>query len=127
MTPATAFPLRSCTLLILLLTTVIVDAAEEQVAGASLSGSFGVLLSYGPVDGSVQTPAGGEPGSSIPGRPTSDDLGIDRTTFYDVLAGLRWRRFRFYLGYQAIDLSGVLEIGTEACAFKIALTRVLIR
>jgi hypothetical protein len=41
-----------------------------------------------------------------PGRPTLDELGIDRTSFYDVLAGLQWRQFRFYLGYQAIDLSG---------------------
>jgi hypothetical protein len=107
MRPASALSLRNCALLVLLLTTVAVNAEEEQqVAGASLSGSFGVLLSYGPVDGSVQTPAGGEPGSSSAGRPTLDELGIDRTTFYDVLAGLRWRRLRFYLGYQAIDLSG---------------------
>lgn len=106
MTPLTVFSLRCWALVGLLLITSIVDAAEEQDPKASLSGSFGVLLSYGPVDGSVQTPAGGEPGSSSSGRPTLDELGIDRTTFYDVLAGLRWRRLRFYFGYQAIDLSG---------------------
>jgi hypothetical protein len=106
MTPVTVFSLRCWALVALLLITSIVDAAEEQAPEGSLSGSFGVLLSYGPVDGSVQTPAGGEPGSSSPGRPTLDELGIDRTSFYDVLAGLQWRRFRFYLGYQAIDLSG---------------------
>lgn len=98
---------RICAVLVLLLSAEIVDAAaDEQVAEASVSGTFGVLLSYGPVDGFFQTPAGGEPGSSSLGRPTLDELGIDRTTFYDVLAGLRWRRLRLYLGYQAIDLSG---------------------
>lgn len=106
MKPATAFPPRVFAPLVLLLTTVAVDAAEQRAPEASLSGSLGVLLSYGSVDGSVQTPAGGEPGSSSPSRPTLDELGIDRTTFYDVLGILRWRRFRFYLGYQAIDLSG---------------------
>ena len=106
MTPLTVFSLRCWALAALLLITSVADAAEEQAPEGSLSGSFGVLLSYGPVDGSVQTPAGGEPGSSSSGRPTLDELGIDRTTFYDVLAGLRWRRLPFYLGYQAIDLSG---------------------
>lgn len=102
----TAFSLRCSTLVALLSVTPVVNAAQEQAPEVSLSASLGVLLSYGPVDGSVQTPAGGEPGSSSPGRPTLDELGIDRTTFYDVLAALRWRRWRFYLGSQAIDLSG---------------------
>ena len=106
MTPVTAFALRSCAFLILLLTTVTVGAAEEQVGETSPSASLGVLLSYGSVDGFAQTPAGGNPGSSSSCRPTLDELGIDRAAFYDVLAGLRWRRWGFYLGYQAIDLSG---------------------
>ncbi len=106
MTPVTVFSLRCWALVALLSITSVVDAAKERTPEVSLSASLGVLLSYGPVDGSVQTPAGGEPGSSSSDRPTLDELGIDHTTFYDVLGGLQWRRFRFYLGYQAIDLSG---------------------
>lgn len=68
--------------------------------------SFRGQFNYGPVDGFLQTPAGGQPGSSSPHRPTLDELHIDDAEFYDLLASVQWRSLRLYAGYQAIPLAG---------------------
>jgi hypothetical protein len=64
------------------------------------------FASYGPANGFLQTPAGGNPGSSSHQRPTLDEIGIDDTWFYDVQAGIRWSHFGLHAGFQALSLDG---------------------
>lgn len=68
----------------------------------SLRGGF----QYGPVDGFLQTPQGGNPGSSSPRRPTLDELDIHDAAFYDLLASVQWRHLYLYAGYHPIELEG---------------------
>lgn len=77
-------------------------ASPEPALAARVSGAF----NFGAVEGFLQTPAGGQPGSSSHRRPTLDELGIDDATFYDVLASVQWRHLDFYVGYQSIGLDG---------------------
>ena len=95
--------LRQPAILSLLLTALMLSAAEEDPAlSFRLAGSF----YYGQADGFLQTPAGGQPGSSSVRRPTLEELDIDDALFYDALALVRWRQFGFFAGYQAIGLDG---------------------
>jgi hypothetical protein len=64
----------------------------------------GVL--YGPVDGYLQTPSGGESGTSSPHRPTLHELNIDDAVFYDASLRAQWRHLQLNGGAQIIDLSG---------------------
>lgn len=68
--------------------------------------SLGALYLFGNVDGSVQTPAGGEPGTTSSHRPTLSEIGIDTASTYDVqvLAGIDDNEF--YAGGQWIRMAG---------------------
>jgi hypothetical protein len=72
---------------------------------------FSIRQGYGPISGYVQTPAGGQPGTSDLKRPTFEELGIDNTTYTDI--GVRYRRDKYtpYIGLRFINLdsSGILE------------------
>jgi hypothetical protein len=48
----------------------------------------GSTFLYGPVDGQVQTPAGGKPGTTSPGRPTFEELGITSGSAGDFWANI---------------------------------------
>jgi hypothetical protein len=91
---------------ILLSIALSLEAAEDALPKpewtVGVSGSF----NYGPAAGFLQTPAGGQPGSSSHRRPTLDELGVDEAVFYDVQASMRWRRLNLNAGYQAIALDG---------------------
>jgi hypothetical protein len=64
-----------------------------------------------PIDGFVQTPAGGRLGTSSKKRPSLDELGIDESLYYDLLVSYHWRKSTVYAGSQFIRLSnaGVLR------------------
>lgn len=78
-----------------------VAACEAEVS----VGVEGVFL-YGPVEGYLQTPDGGNPGTTSAKRPTFDELGLDSVSIFDGSARLRWDRHTLYGGAQIIRLSG---------------------
>jgi hypothetical protein len=97
--------LRHAILSSVLLTALALGAAEEHEQFSETVSLRGAFL-YGPVEGFLQTPAGGEPGSSSSRRPTLNELNIDNAAFYDVLGLVHWRRLAFYAGYEGIGLDG---------------------
>src|SRR5438045_9224370 len=101
---------RICALLIW--SVVAMKAADEPILEKPKPFEISVQrsFSYGFVDGFMQVPAGGKPGSSTPNRPTFHELNIDDGGFYDTRLNLRWRQFEFFGGYQAMDFdsSGTL-------------------
>jgi hypothetical protein len=88
-------------------------AADQDFSHHDLEVTVRGSYSYGYVDGFVQTPAGGTPGSSSLRRPTFHELKIDDGGFYDTQVDLRWRHLDFFGGYQAMDFdsSGTLSRG----------------
>ena len=61
---------------------------------------------YGSVDGYVQIPSGGEPGTTSHHRPKLDEIGIDDTSIYDISGIAAYHREEFYGGAQIIQMSG---------------------
>ena len=61
---------------------------------------------YGLIDGYLQTPAGGKPGTTSPSRPTLDELGFDRVSIYEGSARVQWARHTVYGGAESIRMSG---------------------
>jgi hypothetical protein len=98
--------LKSAIIISLLVASLGLRGAEDWSGSRSLMVSFRGQFSYGPADGFLQTPAGGEPGSSSHRRPTFEELDIDDAPFYGVLASVEWRSLSVYAGYQAIQLEG---------------------
>ena len=98
--------LRFATILSLLLASLGLRGAQDWPADRPLSASFRGQFSYGPAAGFLQTPAGGQPGSSSRRRPTLDELDINDAAFYDVLASVQWPSLSLYAGYQAVGLDG---------------------
>jgi hypothetical protein len=68
----------------------------------SLEGSW----LYGKVDGYVQTPSGGEPGTTSNKQPTLSEIGIDNASIYDAQFIGAYHNEEFYLGGQYIHMSG---------------------
>lgn len=65
----------------------------------------GTAFLHGPIEGQVQTPAGGNPGSTSPGRPTFDELGIHRVSGGDFWANVSRGRHGLYAGGRIVRLS----------------------
>lgn len=85
-------------------TGLLLGTATACGAQASI-GVEGVFL-YGPIEGYLQTPRGGGPGTTSAKRPTFDELGLDRVSLFDGSAHVRWDRHTLYGGAQIIRLSG---------------------
>lgn len=66
----------------------------------------GAAFLYGPVDGHVQTPAGGNPGTTSSHRPSLEEVGIDNASAGDFWANLSRGHHGLYFGGQLIRLSG---------------------
>jgi len=75
---------------------------ETRPLEVTLHGAY----SFGYVDGFMQTPLGGVPGTSNGRRPTLGELGIHNGGFYDAGLAARWHQLGFYGGYQGIGLEG---------------------
>src|SRR6476646_6749457 len=76
--------------------------ADEGDWRFSIEGSY----RYGSVDGYVQTPTGGDPGTSSAKRPSLSEIGIDNASIYDAQGIVAFRNEEFYLGGQYIHMSG---------------------
>ena len=86
--------------------------AAVSLSGAAEQGTRPVELtlhgaySFGDVDGFVQTPLGGAPGTSSRRRPDFAELGIHDGGFYDAGLEAHWHRLGLYGAYQGIGLEG---------------------
>lgn len=80
------------------------EAADEREEPFRLG--FEAAWMYGPVDGHVQTPSGGRPGSTSRDRPTLEELGIEDAGIFDAEVTLGWAAHEFYLGGQWFGTSG---------------------
>jgi hypothetical protein len=61
---------------------------------------------YGPISGFLQTPAGGNPGTTSHDRPTLKELGIQTAPMVDALVTAGWGAHDFYGGARLIGPSG---------------------
>ncbi len=68
---------------------------------------------FGEADGFVQTPAGGEPGTTSPNRPTLDEIGIDHVHILDASLSLQFNPHIFTFGGQFIRMSGSATLGSD--------------
>jgi hypothetical protein len=93
----------------------VVLLAFPASAGAAEAGRFeaGAAYLYGPVSGSLQTPSGGEVGTTSEGRPTLGELGIDDVPMVDFGIDVRLAGNGFYAGGRLIHLRGDGTLPTD--------------
>ncbi len=82
---------------------------DAQGFRASADGAF----LYGPVQGFLQTPAGGHPGTTSHDRPTLKELGIHTAPMADASVTVGWGAHDFYGGARVIELSGASILDQE--------------
>ncbi len=87
------------TILALLMPGTLLWAQEDFQVDA------GSAFLHGPVEGQVQTPSGGEPGTTSPGRPTFGELGIRTGSVGDFWANVSRGRHGLYAGGRITRLS----------------------
>ncbi len=97
---------RRASALLLLFVPAVVGYAQEDLTPRSLEFTVQGAVSYGAASGFLQTPEGGQPGSSSSRRPTLHELGIDDTPFYEGSLRVQIHHFGLYGGYQHIGLQG---------------------
>lgn len=78
--------------------------ATDARADATIT--LGLGAQSGSVDGFLQVPAGGNPGSSSLRRPSLHETGIDHVTREDWFASMQWQNGIVYAGYQPLSLKG---------------------
>ena len=93
---------------ILLVTSLIL-----LVHSLALGEGFDVIIKegYAPVSGYIQTPTGGNPGTTGMKRPTLEELGVDDVTYTDIDFLYHRDLYTPYLGIRLMtaDSSGILE------------------
>src|SRR5262245_26541221 len=67
---------------------------------------FDFQYMYGEADGSLQTPAGGEPGTTSHNRPDLGEIGIDHAHVFDASLSLQFQAHIFTFGAQIIHMDG---------------------
>lgn len=82
--------------------------AQAQPEATQPSLEFTVLgsVGFGAASGFLQTPAGGQPGTSSSRRPTLGELGIDDALYCEGSLRMQFRHLGFFGGYQHIGLEG---------------------
>jgi hypothetical protein len=92
--------------MVLLLAACVVHAQELVQPVSDWRFSLQGAYLYGSVDGYVQTPLGGERGTTTSKRPQLDDIGISETSVYDIAGVAAYHREEIYAGAQIIQMSG---------------------
>lgn len=82
-----------------------------------------VLMSIADVSGYVQTPKGGQPGTTDVQRPTLQELGIQQAPIVDRVIRLDHGKQGIYLGYQQIQLQGHTKLVQPLLTYKISIPR----
>jgi hypothetical protein len=75
--------------------------------------SIAAAYLYGPIDGYVQVPAGGERGTTSKHRPTFGELGIDRVSAFDFTVKRHWDRNVVFVGGQFDQLTGKAVLDSD--------------
>jgi len=75
--------------------------------------SADAMFLYGPIRGYVQTPAGGNPGTTSHNRPTFNELGIHTAPMLDALVTAGWGSHDLYGGVRLIQLSGTNRLDQQ--------------
>lgn len=78
--------------------------AEGMLGDFGIGLRFGYL--YGEANGFLQTPSGGNPGTSSSHRPKLDEIGADEFQAFDAALDLSWREHHVDFGGQWIGLDG---------------------
>ena len=92
------------------------EAEQQEVSGGTfdvLSINLDVAFLYGPIDGFVQTPKGGNPGSTSSKRPTFEELGFDTISIYEFSMRADWDVHSIFGGVQIARLSGRSRLDEE--------------
>ena len=84
------------------LTSLIIFLSWLPAVHAEWQFDFSGAILSGDINGYLQTPAGGQPDRSDVNRPTFDELDIHRMTSYEISAGVRKGRNRFFAGANLI-------------------------
>ena len=88
------------------LITASLAEVEPQEPSRSIEITLQGSVYFGYADGFLQTPLGGQPGTTTPQKPTLHELNIDDAVFYEGRVRLQWKQLGVYGGYQAIGLDG---------------------
>ncbi len=90
-------------------------ALLDASAGAHASIRFeaGGALLYGPLEGSLQTPLGGELSTTSHNRPTLHELGFEQATMMEFWMNVRWAANGLYFGGRLIRLDGSSVLETD--------------
>jgi hypothetical protein len=95
---------RGLHLFLFFLLMMIGAAQGQQTAPAPAAEDFQLTLEsrwmYGPVNGHLQTPSGGRPGTTSHKRPSLEELGIDTASIFDGELRATFRDHGLYLGGQ---------------------------
>jgi len=83
----------------LVCTNVIAEETQRTI-------NVGSTFLHGSIEGYVQTPAGGHPGSTSSKRPTFNELGFNTISIYDGYVGTISARHELLFGAQLVRLSG---------------------
>lgn len=82
-------------------------ACNNAMAGETqFAVNIGSAFLHGSIDGFLQTPAGGNPGTTSSERPTFDELGFNTVSIYDGYVGVNRGRHEILVGAQFVRLSG---------------------
>jgi hypothetical protein len=87
-------------------TTLCAQDANRSIDDTDWRFSLDVSYLYGDVSGYVQTPAGGQAGTTSRHRPRFSEIGIDNASIIDAEARAGWHNEELYLGAQIVRLSG---------------------
>ena len=100
----------------LMLTSEKAVAEQKEVSGGifdALSINLDVAFLYGPIDGFVQTPKGGGPGTTSSKQPTFEELGFDTISSYEFSLRADWDVHSIFGGAQISRLSGGSRLDEE--------------
>lgn len=114
------FPVRCSVTAVLLAVAIRAHAGEEVPARAVWAGSIAASFSQAQVDGFLQTPAGGAPGTSSYRRPSLKELNIDDVDVYDVQASMQFDRLQLYAGYQTLKMDSSATLAGDLISRGIA-------
>jgi hypothetical protein len=104
--------------LALLFTTSLVTSSDAGENNHTLSYTMGFSYLNGSLDGYVQTPAGGEPGTTSRERPTFDELGFDQQPAFDAYGTIGKGHHTLEIGGQWQRQSGTSTLKEDLVSQK---------
>jgi hypothetical protein len=94
----------------------------QDAEGDDLIFTLDFRYMYGEVDGFVQSPSDGAPGTTSPSRPTLSEIGIDDASIFDASLNVQFDQHIFTARGQIIRLSGSDTLSTALISESISLS-----